>query len=135
MACIHVVSNGAAAVFIDAMVEDVKNSILDLKMRVGDLARDNQELKRILGDFPSTAQVDELTTINGLAAFEAIYFPFVEEIVTEISENSKGPFGVHGYAAIKLLETLRGKGNGKNQMIEVSLELTEMTGEVIKAFR
>ena len=37
IACLHIVSNGATASFIDAMVEDVKKSILELKMKVKDL--------------------------------------------------------------------------------------------------
>jgi hypothetical protein len=135
LACIHSLSNGASAVFMDAMVEDVKNSILDLKMKVGDLATDSEELGRILMEFPSGSSVSELTTINGLAAFQAIYFQYVEEVVTDISAHTEGPMGPHGYAAIKLLEALRGKGNSHDNFFEVSMMLTVMTGEVIKAFR
>ena len=135
LACIHVVSKGKAVVFMDAMVSDVKESVSDLKIQIGDLANDDDELQRILKNFPQAAQVDAFTTVNGHAAFQAIYSQFVEEIVTEISVNSNGPFGPHGFAALKLLEALRGKGKGKDEMLETSMKLTEMTGEVIKAFR
>ena len=43
--------------------------------------------------------------------------------------------GVHGYAAIKLLEALRGKGQSRSNLMEVTMLLQEMTGEVIQSFR
>ena len=137
MACLHVVSKGATAVFMDAMVEDVKKSILSLKMKVKDLAQNEAELRKILTDFPKQAGVDANTTVNGLAAFEAIYFQYVEEIVTEIASNTSGPMGAHGYATIKFLESLKGKANPSvaDGMVEVSILMSDMTGEVIKAFR
>jgi len=135
MACLHVVSNGASAVFIDAMVDDAKKSILQLKMKVKDLALTEYELRKILSDFPPQAAVDGETTVNGLAAFQAIYFPYVEELVTEIADHTQGPFGVHGYASIKILEALRGKDNIEEGIMKTSMLLTRMTGEIIKAFR
>lgn len=135
LACIHAIAKGKAAVFMDAMVDDAKKSVLDFQVKVGDLARSEAELEKILQDFPAAASVDQNTRINGLAAFEAIYFAFVEEIVSLISEKSGGPMGPHGYSAIVFLEALRGPGNGKDGFIEVSMKLTEMTGLVIKAFR
>jgi hypothetical protein len=135
LACINSVSQGSSKIFMDNMVEDAKNSVLHLKMKVKDLVKGNDELEIILSYFPLEAEVDGDTTINGLAAWNAIYFNYVEEIVVEISNNNKGPFGCHGYAAIKLLEGLRGKGKSENQFMEVIMLLTAMTGDVIKAFR
>ena len=135
IACLHTVSNGATASFIDAMVEDVKKSILELKMKVKDLALTDTELKKILSDFPPQAKVDGETTINGLAAFEAIYFQYVEELMNEITNHTGGPMGAHGFASIKILEALRGKDKAQDKMIEVSMLISQMTGEVIKAFR
>ena len=43
--------------------------------------------------------------------------------------------GVHGYAAIVVLEAMRGKGNGKEGIIEVSFAIAEMGKAVIKSFR
>jgi hypothetical protein len=135
LACINSVSKGSSRIFMDNMVEDAKNSVLQLKMKVKDLAKSNDELEKILSDFPLEAEVDGDTTVNGLAAWNAIYFNYVEEIVVEISNKNKGPFGCHGYAAIKLLEGLRGKGKSEDQFMEVTMLITEMTGDVIKAFR
>lgn len=135
IACLHIVSNGATASFIDAMVEDVKKSILELKMKVKDLAITDTELKKILSDFPPQAKVDGETTINGLAAFEAIYFQYVEELMNEITNHTGGPMGAHGFASIKILEALRGEDKAQDKMIEVSMLISQMTGEVIKAFR
>jgi hypothetical protein len=38
--------NGKARVFMDNMVEDVKKSVLDLEMKVKDLANNDAELAR-----------------------------------------------------------------------------------------
>jgi hypothetical protein len=120
---------------MDNMVEDAKNSVLALKMQVKELALNDVELERILNDFPSEAEVDGDTNINGLAAWNAIYFTYVEEIVLEISNRSKGPLGPYGYSAIKVLEALRGEGEGKDDFMDVSFLITEMTGKLIKSFR
>jgi hypothetical protein len=135
LACLQSISAVKTRPFIDNMVEDAKNSILSLKMKAGELATNDDELKKILEDFPQEADVDEHTTINGLAAWNSIYFGFVQDVVIEISNKGDGPMGAHGYAAIKFLEALRGEGQGKDKFLEVTLLLQEMTGEVIKAFR
>ena len=135
IACLHVATKGATAVFIDAMVDDVKKSIPHLKMKVKDLALTDIELKKILSDFPPQAQVNGDTTVNGLAAFQAIYFQYVEVLVKDIANHTGGPMGAYGYATIKILAALRGKENASDGIVEVSLLLTQMTGEVIKAFR
>ena len=135
VACLNVATQGQSRVFMDNMVEDAKKSVLALKMRVRELAQSDDELERILSDFPAEADVDGDTNINGLAAWNAIYFTYVEEIVLEISNRSKGPLGPYGYAAIKVLEALLGKGQGKDDFMDVSLLITEMTGKVIKSFR
>ena len=135
MACLHVATEGKSRVFIDNMVEDAKNSVLALKMRVKELAQSDDELEQILSDFPAEADVDGDTNVNGLAAWNAIYFNYVEEIVLEISNRSNGPLGPYGFAAIKVLEALRGKGNSEDNFMDVSFLITEMTGKVIKSFR
>ena len=135
-ACLHSISAEKTRPFIDNMVEDAKNGILSLKMKVGDLANSDDELAKILEDFPPEANVDEVTTINGLAAWNAIYLGFAGEVIVEIANRGQGgPMGAHGYAAVKLLEALRGEGQGRENFMEVTILLQEMTGKVIKAFR
>ena len=135
VACLNVATQGKSRAFMDNMVEDAKNSVIKLKMRVKELAQSDDELERILSEFPAEADVDGDTNINGLAAWNAIYFTYVEEVVLEISNKSKGPLGPYGYAAIKFLEALRGNGQGKDDVMDVSFLITEMTGKVIKSFR
>jgi hypothetical protein len=135
IACLNSISTETRP-FIDNMVEDAKNSILSLHMKVEDLAIDNDELDRILEEFPKEANVAEHTKINGLAAWNSIYFGFAQDVIVEISKKGQGgAMGVHGYAAIKLLEALRGKGQSRSNFMEVTMLLQEMTGEVIQSFR
>ena len=75
------------------------------------------------------------TKINGLAGFNGIYFPFVSEVVTDIGKHTGGPMGVHGYAAIRVLEGLRGKGKSEENFMEVTFKLTEMTNDLIHTLR
>ena len=135
LASIHVVTSGKYQRYMDSMVEEVKDSVKPLTMKAGELATNPEELQNILNEFPSEAEVDEYTKINGLAGFTGLYFPFVAEVVTDMGTHTGGPMGVHGYAAIRVLEGIRGKGNGKDGMIEVALKLTEMTGELIKTLK
>jgi len=135
LASIHVISKGTYQKYMDAMVEDVKSSVTSFSMKVSELATSNEELEEILNDFPEEAIVDKNTTINGLAGFNAIYFSFVSDVVTDIGTHSKGPLGIHGYAAIRVLEGIRGKGNGKDDMIEIAFKLTDMTNDLMKSLR
>lgn len=135
LACLHIASKGTSAVFVDALVDDVRKSILTLTMKVKDLAQNKTELKRIISGFPKQAGVDGDTTVNGLAAFEAIYFQYFEEVIKDIASHTDGPMGCHGYAAVKFLEALKGKRGADSNMLESSMLMTQMTGEVIKAFR
>ncbi|MCX8482375.1 MAG: hypothetical protein ORN50_02255 [Crocinitomicaceae bacterium] len=135
LASIHVISNGTYQQYMDGMVEDVKNSVKPLSMKAGALATSNEELKKILSDFPAQASVDKDTKINGLAGFNGIYFPFVSEVVTDIGKHTGGPMGVHGYAAIRVLEGLRGKGKSEENFMEVTFKLTEMTNDLIHTLR
>ena len=135
LAAIHVVTKGSYQRYMDGMVEEVKNSLKPLTMYVGELAINDEELNYILSEFPREANVDKDTKINGLAGYTGLYFPFVSDVVTDIGKHTGGPMGVHGYAAIRVLEGLRGKGNGKDGMIEVALKLTEMTNVLLKSLK
>jgi len=134
LACIHVVTKGTYQRHIDSMVKEVANSVTPLKMKVVELATSTDELRRILSDFSNDMNVDENTKINGLAGFNAIYLPFVSEVVVDIANHTEGPLGVHGYAAIKFLEGIRGKENGTENMVTVAIYLTNMTNNLLKAF-
>ena len=135
LACMIIIARGAADVFMDKMVEDARNSILHLSMRVKDLAKDKIELNRILGDFPIEAGVTGETTVNGLAAWEAVYLTYVEEVVSDMASRTNGPMAPYGYPTIKIQEAFQVKNSGGEKFLEHVQMLSEMTGDVIKAFR
>jgi len=132
LASIHLATRGTYQEQMDLMVEEVQNSVEPLSMKVGELTTSSEELQNILDAFPSEADVDEDTDINGLMGFSGLYFPCVSDIVTDMGTNTGG---VQGYAAIRVLEGIRGKGNGEEGMIEVALKLTEMTGELLNTLK
>ena len=135
LASIHVATRGTYQEQMDLMVEEVQNSAEPLSMKIRELTTSFEELQSILGAFPSEADIDEDTDINGLAGFSGLYFPRVADIVTDIGTQTGDPTGAQGYAAIRVLEGIRGKGNGEEGMIEVALKLTEMTGELLKTLK
>ena len=137
IACLEAISKGKSRPFIDNMVKDVDALVKDYKMRVSELATDETELEKILAFFDDEHGVDGDTTVNGYAAFAAIYEQFTKDVVVDIYEHRGDGNGsnVFPYASKVILEALRGKGKGSQNFIEVSMIVTQMMGDVIKAFR
>jgi hypothetical protein len=130
---VHVVAAGKARPFLGALVEDVKESTKDLTMRISELALNDTELQIILNEFPAEANLTSNVTINGLAAFEAIYFAYLGDLVPEIGKQVREQ--VFLFATLKLLEATIGGEQAQIKLLPTSLVVTKMTGEVIKAFR
>jgi hypothetical protein len=130
---VHVIGSGKAKPFLDNLVKDVKESIKGLTMRISELALDETELQIILNEFPAEANLTSNVTINGLAAFEAIYFAYVGDLVPAIGKQVREQ--VFLFATLKLLEAIVGEEQAKVKLLPTSVVVTKMTGEVIKAFR
>jgi hypothetical protein len=131
---LNVVGDGKAIPFLDNLAQDAKDSIKNSPViQLKELARNDEELEKILSDFPASANLNGDVKVHGLAAFEAIYFSHVEEIVSEITNTTRE--GVFLIATLKLLEAMLEKEEAKSKSLFVSFVVTEMTGEVIKAFR
>lgn len=130
VAILHVISKGKTNVFVDAMVSEAVDTIASIKVKIKDLANDKNELKELLKFFPPAAKLSGNATIEGKAGFNAICTQFGKDLTFDIANHTDGPLGVHGYAAIVVLEGLRGEGNGVDGIIEVSSMLLEMTGEI-----
>ena len=135
LACLHTIANGKANVFLDKMVEDAKDSILELKMKVEELANDDDELNRILSDFPDAAGVTGDTLINGLAAWDAVYLTYVYEVVPEMNSSPYPPITPFEHPALIVHQAMMGMNPKRNNAKELESVITEMTGEVIRAFR
>lgn len=118
---------------IDKLVEETKELTKPLKMRVGELSNTAEQLRRIHSDFPKDIQITEATTVNGLAAFEALYFSMGEELMNDILSHNQGPMGASGYAAIVVADGIFGKGKSKENFMEVSMELLDFTKELVDA--
>jgi predicted DNA-binding ribbon-helix-helix protein len=117
---------------IDRLAEETKNLTSSLKVKVSDLANDADQLKKILAEFPVDAKVTESTTLNGLAAFEALYFTFGPSLMQEIITRGDGPMGVSGYAAIVVGDGIFGKGGSKDHFLEISMELMQYSKALIE---
>lgn len=118
---------------IDKLVEETRELTKPLRMRVGELSNSAEQLKKIVSDFPNDIQITESTTVNGLAAFEALYFSMGEDLMNDILRHNKGPMGTPGYAAIVVADGIFGEGKAKQKFMEVSMELLNFTKELAKA--
>jgi hypothetical protein len=118
---------------IDNLVNEARELTKPLRIRIGELANNAEELERIVSDFPHGIEINESTTVNGLAAFEAMYFSTGQDLMNDILCHSKGPLGVPGYAAIVVADGIFGEGKSKEKFMEVSMELVNFTKEIVKA--
>ena len=112
---------------IDALVEETRELTKPYSMRVEELSNSIEQLEKILADFPKEAKVTESTRVNGLAAFEALYFSMGEELMNDILTHKGGPMGAPGYAAIVVADGIFGKGKSKENFMEISMELLNFT--------
>lgn len=117
---------------IEQLVTESKHSVKPLTMRAGTLSNNPEELRLILSDFPRKLNITRSTTVNGLAAFEALYFSLGENLQKEILSHNKGPLGPSGYAAIATIDGILGKGNSREHFINASLELLRFTKEFLE---
>ena len=118
---------------IDNLVNETRELTKPLKMRVGELANDAEQLERIISDFPNDIQITESTTVNGLAAFEALYFSLGQDLMNDILSHNQGPMGTPGYAAIVVADGIFGEGKARDKYMEVSMELLNFTKELAEA--
>jgi len=115
---------------IDNLVNETRELTKPLRMRVGELANNAEQLEKIISDFPSAIQITESTTVNGLAAFEAMYFSMGQDLMNDILTHNQGPMGAPGYAAIVVADGIFGEGKAKDKFMEVSMELLNFTKEL-----
>lgn len=136
IACLEAIAKGKSRPFFDEMIEAVEELVKDYKMRVSELAIDSDELLKILSFFDSKHGVDGDTTINGYAAFKAIYEKFLTDVVLEIYNNrgDEKEGKVFLIASIVLVDALLTSQHDE-KYIPVSLIITKMMGDVIKAFK
>jgi len=132
MAILNDLGGGEFQHEIDALVNETRELTKPYSMRVDELYNNEKLLKKILGDFPEEVQVTGATRINGLAAFEALYFSIGEELMNDILTHTGGPFGAPGYAAIVVADGIFGEGRSKEYFIETSMELLNFTKELYK---
>jgi len=118
---------------IDRLYNETIKLTKPLNMRVGELANNAEQLQKIISEFPSEIQISESTIVNGLAAFEAIYFSMGKEVMTDIIRHNKGPLGTPGYAAIVVAGRVVGEGKAREKVTEVSMEMLKFTKELAEA--
>ncbi len=118
---------------IDNLVNETRELTKPLRMRVGELANNAEQLEKIISDFPGDIQITGSTTVNGLAAFEAMYFSMGQDLMNDILTHNQGPMGTPGYAAIVVADGIFGEGKVEDNFLEVAMELLNFTKELTEA--
>ena len=118
---------------IDNLVRETREITKPLRMRVGELANNTAQLEKIISDFPGNIQITGSTTVNGLAAFEAMYFSMGQDLMNDILTHNQGPMGTPGYAAIVVADGIFGAGKSKDKFMEMSVALLNFTKDLAEA--
>ena len=77
--------------------------------------------------------MNESTMLNGLAAFEALYFVKGKKLMKDILNHRDGEFGVPGYATIVVADGIFGKGTSIEKFVEVLMRLNVFAEELSEA--
>ena len=132
MAILNDLGGGRLQHAIDALVKETRELTKPYSMRVDELSNNDEQLKKILSDFPQEAQVIGTTRVNGLGAFEALYFSMGKELMNDILAHTGGPMGAPGYASVVVVDGIFGEGKSKEHFMEASMELLNFTKELSK---
>lgn len=117
---------------IDKLVEETRELTKPLRMQICELSNNEEQLAKILSDFPNDLEITETTAVNGLAAFEAMYFSMGRELMNDILTHNQGDFGIEGYAAIVVAHEIFGEERAKQNWMEFWVEFNNFIDELIK---
>ena len=121
---------------IDVLVSESKNLSKDLnRIKIGDLSNDADKLDKIIADissgFDDKEKINYSSGVNGLGAFEAIYFTMGQDIMKDVMSHNDGPMGIHGYSAIVIAEAILGDDSENGYIIELSMSLLIFTKKLL----
>lgn len=133
IAILNDIGRGRLRNSIDDLVNETKELTKPLMMRVDELANDAEQLDKIISEFPEDAQVIGSTTVNGLAAFQAMYFSMGKDLMSDFIAHNQGPMGAPGYSAIVVANGIFGEGKSKDKFMEMSMILLNFTNDLIES--
>ena len=133
IAILNDAGSGAVPHVIDKLVDETRELTKSLSVYVEELSNSPEQLTKILADFPDDIQVTGSTRVNGLAAFEALYFSMGEDLMNDILSHNRGPMGTHGYAAVVVADGIFGEGKSAEHFMELSMEFLNFTKGLIEA--
>jgi hypothetical protein len=130
MAIVNDSAGGGLQQLFDHLLDETKELTKSLSMRIDELSSDSGDLRELLAAFPRQLQLTGSTTVNGLAALDALCHTKLEAIATDILNHTGGPFGAAGYAAIVVIDGAIGKGKSIEHFPEVSMLFLAFTREL-----
>ena len=131
IAILNDAGGGAVPHVIDRLVEDTRELIKPLSVFTEDLSNSPEQLGEILSQLPDG--VTGSTKLNGLAAFEAMYFSLGQDLMNDILSHNQGPTGTPGYAGIVVVDGVLGDGKSRENFMELSMQMLQFTQGLVKA--
>jgi hypothetical protein len=124
---------------LDRLIDEVTNTArrmtVNLRFRIRDVAANENELQTILSNFPAVAEATADLRTNGTALFPILFNSLGPNAVKDIMENTGGPMGATGYAAIVVGDLVVGSEQAKSGFMGVSLQLMRTTQEIIDTLK
>ena len=117
---------------IDRLVADASELSKPLSVVARDIWENSTENQnKIQSQLPRGTT--ELTKLNGLAAFDALYASLGQDLMTDILSHNKGPLGTPGYAGIVVVDGIFGKGRAEEHFMDITMQMLEFSRGLSKA--
>ena len=133
MAIFNSLAPGRLTSAIDRLVDEAKDLSKPLMVKVKDLACSDEQLTSIISEFPAELRVETSTNVNGLAAFEAMYFSIAREVMGSMLAKENESVGVILTATMVVMVGVFGDDNTENHFLAVSQEMLRFAQELSEA--
>jgi hypothetical protein len=131
IAVLNDAGGGATPDVIDKLVADTSVLVKPLSVYAKDLSNSPEQLASILSQIPSGATGS--TRLNGLAAFQAMYFSLGQDLVNDIASHKQGPLGIFGYAGYVVADGVFGEGAARENFLKVSENMVSFVEGLVDA--
>jgi hypothetical protein len=128
--------------FLNRSIERLIDAAADLAsraegvMRIADLTKDRDQLKRLVDYFQASGiDVDATCHIDGVLAFDGLYNTIGEELVKRML-GTKGPGGIVGYASILASDNVLGEDALPRGRPDADMQLfNKFSGDLVEVIR
>lgn len=127
IAILNDLGDGRLRYAVEKLAEETRELTKPLSMLAEELSNNAEQLKKILEELQITTGS---TRLNGLAAFEALYFSMGETLMNDMLMRKEGPGGIVGYAPRVVGNGIFGEGRSREHYLELTMQLSNFMIEL-----